>query len=64
MLPFIMLLHLGQLLIRLYIGHMLNTGLLTLTMQSYSSFLHLLRHILFYNFQILFLNIASDNLFF
>src|ERR1700730_11576923 len=58
---FIMLLHLGQLLIRLWIGHMLNTWLLTLIMQLYSGFLHLLRHILFYNLQISFLNIASNS---
>jgi hypothetical protein len=52
--------HLGQLLIRLWIGHILNTGLLTPTMQSYHSFLQLLRHILSYNLQSSFLDITSD----
>lgn len=46
---------------RLWIGHVLNTSLLTFILQSESSFLFLSCNILLFNLQSLLLNIVSNN---
>jgi len=58
--PFFIIHHLGQHVKRLWIGHILCIGPLTLIMHSESSFLHY-RIMIYYKLQNLSSNIASDN---